>query len=62
MSGGDEPPAGLGEITEETLPESLEDQPGSPYSSDRRTAAQRGLHPAACPRQAPGEKALRGGL
>lgn len=59
VSGGDEPPAVLGEDREETLPESPADQRGPPHRSDRRTAAQGGLQRAATPRQASGAKALR---
>lgn len=59
VSGGDEPPAVLGENREETLPESPADQRCSPHRSDRRAAAQGGLSGEAAPRQASGEEALR---
>lgn len=59
VSGGDEPPAVLGEDPEETLPESPAGQPGPGHRSDRRTAAQGGLQRGAAPRQARREKALR---
>lgn len=59
VSGGDEPPAVLGENREEALRGSPADQRGSPHRSDRRTAAQVGLQGEAAPRQASGEKALR---
>lgn len=60
VSGGEEPPAVLGEDREETLPESPAGQPGAPQRSDRRTAAQGGLQraAAAAPRRASTEKAL----
>ncbi len=58
VSGGDEPPAVLGEDREETLPEPPADQPSAPRRSDHWTAAQGGLQGAAAPRQTPREETL----
>lgn len=61
VSGGAEPPAGLGADREAAPPGSPAEQPAPPRGPDRRSAAQGGLRPAA-PRRAPGEETLRGPL